>query len=91
MPVLTEFQLLCEQALTELVEYRGLEVSSRELVGNGETFIHIGLEGRDLEVWIYEDEVECRVGRRRRNFERAVFKDEEERVAAFVKSIEKDL
>jgi len=91
MPILTKFQLYCERALNELLEFRGIGVHSRALVGNGETYIHVRLEGRDMEVWIYDDEVELRAGRLRRNFESTVFKHDEERIAAFVKLIEEQL
>jgi hypothetical protein len=91
MPILTEFQRLSEAAITELLDFRGCELEGRELIGNGELFIHARIKDHDIELWIYEDETEVRSGRRRRNFESAVFKSETERIAAFIKSIEEDL
>ena len=91
MPMLTEFQRRCEEALSELLEYRGSRLGDREIVSNGETYIHAAVADRDLEVWIYDDEAEYRSGARRRNFEAAVFRDESERIASFVKEIQAEL
>ena len=88
MPLLTRFQLACEQALEELLEHRGLALSNRAIVSNGETFFHATITERDVEVWIYDDEAELHCGRNRRNFEAAVFADESERVAAFIKELD---
>jgi hypothetical protein len=60
-------------------------------VGNGETYVHAAVEGADLEVWIYDDEAEYRSGRERRNFEAAVFRDESERIACFIKEVQAEL
>lgn len=91
MPTLTDLQLRCEGALRELLEYRGIRLSSREVVGNGEAYIHATVDGKDLEVWIYDDEAEYRPGKKRRNFEAAVFRDESERISSFVKEIQTEL
>ena len=91
MPTLTEFQRRCEEALRELLEYRGARLGSREVVSNGEAYIHAAVEGADLEVWIYDDEAEYRSGRKRRNFEAAVFRDESERIASFIKAVQAEL
>jgi hypothetical protein len=45
MPPLTEFQRSCEEALRELLEYRGSRLGRREVVGNGEAFVHASVEG----------------------------------------------
>jgi hypothetical protein len=90
MPIFTEFQLRCEEALRELLEYRGMRLN-REVVGNGETYVHGAVEGTDVEVWIYDDEAEYRSGRKRRNFEAAVFRDESERIASFIKEVQAEL
>lgn len=90
-PILTDFQLHCERALRELLEYHGSRLSSRDVIENEETYIHAFVEGRDIEVWIYDDEAEYRSGRKRRNFEAAVFRDESERVASFVEEIQSEL
>ena len=58
MPTLTEFQQRCEEALRKLLEYRGARLSTREIVGNGETYVQAEVEDTDLEVWIYDDEAE---------------------------------
>lgn len=60
-------------------------------MGNGETYVHAEVEGTDLEVWIYDDEAGYRSGRKRRNFEAAVFRDESEQIASFVKEIQTEL
>lgn len=91
MPVLTDFQLRCEGALRELLEYWGIQLVSREVIGNGEAYIHAAVEGKDLEVWIYDDEAEYRSGSKRRNFEGAVFRDESERIACFIKEVQSEL
>ena len=91
MPTLTEFQHRCEEALSELLEYRSSSLSDREIVGNGETYIHATIADRDLEVWIYDDEAEYRSGPKRRNFEAAVFRDESERIASFIKEVQAEL
>lgn len=91
MPVLTPFQISCEEALSEMLEFQGTCLVRREVVGNGETYIHASVEGRDVEVWIYDDEAEYRSGRKRRNFEAAVFRDESERIASFLKDLEAEL
>ena len=91
MPVLTDFQVRCEESLVEWLEFRGMEFTSREVVSNGETYIHGSVAGADLEVWIYNDEAEYRTGRTRRNFESGVFRDESERVAMFLRYLQKDL
>jgi hypothetical protein len=90
MPIFTEFQLRCEEALREFLEYRGMRLN-REVVGNGETYVHGAVEGTDVEVWIYDDEAEYRSGRKRRNFEAAVFRDESERIASFIKEVQAEL
>jgi hypothetical protein len=90
MPIFSEFQLRCEEALRELLEYGGMRLN-REVVGNGETYVHGAVEGTDVEVWIYDDEAEYRSGRKRRNFEAAVFRDESERIASFIKEVQAEL
>lgn len=90
MPIFTQFQLRCEEALRELLEYRGMRLN-REVVGNGETYVHGSVEDADVEVWIYDDEAEYRSGRKRRNFEAAVFRDESERIASFIKEVQAEL
>lgn len=91
MTTLADFQLRCEGALRELLEYHGVRLSGREVVGNGEACIYEAVDGRDLEVWIYDDEAEYRSGDKRRNFEAAVFRDEAERIGSFVKDIQSEL
>jgi hypothetical protein len=86
METLTEFQVRCENALREIVARSDRQLS-REVFANGETYIHIAIEGTDVEVWIYDDEAEYRSGRKSRNFEAVVFRDESERIASFIAEI----
>jgi hypothetical protein len=91
MPKLTAFQLRCEKALLELLERHCIQLSSREVVSNGEASIHVVVDSKDLEVWIYDDEAEYSFGRKSRNYEAAVIRDETERVTLFIKHIQAEL
>jgi len=88
---LNDFQIRCREALDELLEHRRLRLEGSELVGNGERYFHAAVDGKDLEVWIYEDEAEYRSGEKRRNFELAVFRDESDRIACFIKELQREL
>lgn len=89
--MLTAFQRRCEEALGELLEHRGGRLGDREVVSNGQTYIHAAIADQDIEVWIYDDEAEYRSGARRRNFEAAVFDEESERIASFIMEIQAEL
>lgn len=91
MPILTRFQIRCREALDELLEHRHLQLRSSDVVGNGECYVHASVDGKDVEVWIYEDEAEYRSRGERRNFEAAVFRDESDRIASFIKDLQREL
>src|SRR5262249_39000364 len=91
MPVLTQFQLNCREALDELLEHEGVSLRSSEIVGNGECFIHAVVEGHDAEVWIYDDEAEYRVCGRHVNYEAAGYRSEPEQIGTFIRGLQKQL
>jgi hypothetical protein len=57
------------------------------VLANHETYVHVAIEGTDVEVWVYDDEAEIRSGRKSWNFEAAMFRDESERIASFIAAI----
>lgn len=91
MSKLTSFQIRCEDALAEMLEFHSKRLVSREINEDGEPYVHLVVEGDGIEVWLYDDEAEFHAGRRRRNYEAAVFRDEADRVASFVKDLEAEL
>lgn len=91
MEPLTDFQERCERALLALLEETHVRIRTREVVGNGETFVHLCLESKGIEVWLYDDEAEYRAGRKSRNFEAVAFRDAEGQIATFIQSLSKEL
>ncbi len=89
--MLTRFQERCESALSEMLRGRGESITSREVVGEDETYVHLVVGEGSLEVWLYDDEAEYQAGGRRRNFESAVFRDERDRIDSFVNALEDHL
>lgn len=88
--MLSRFQRECEESLREFVEFRGLRITQREVISNGEVFVVVSLD-ENAQVWIYVDEVEYCIGRRHRNFEAGVFREERARISAFLEHLSRDL
>lgn len=54
---LTDFQIECEGKLDSFLSgCVGIEVSNREISGEREKFIHINLNVKNIEVWVYRQE-----------------------------------
>ena len=88
---LTTFQVRCEDALSEILEFHGAQLVNREINRDGEPYVHAQIAGANIEIWLYCDEAEYRAGRKRRNYEEAVFGNETETILSFVKDLEKEL
>ena len=91
MPLLNEFQIRCREALDELLEHRNLRLRSSETVGNGELYIHSVIDRKDLGLWIYEDEIEFQSRGKRWNFEAVIYPEESDRIASFIKELQREL
>lgn len=91
MATMTNFQINCEKALLDLLRRLGCIIGDREILQNEEVILHFSIKDHDVEFWIYDDEVEYRSGRRRRNFEAAVFKDDAQRISKFIEYASIDL
>ena len=91
MALLTRFQRRCLEALDELLEHEAASLTTREVVSNGECLVHATVEGRDLEIWIYDDEAEFQVGGRGRHYESVVFRNEAERISSFIADLQREL
>lgn len=89
--VLTTFQVRCEDALWEALEFHGDRLLERRIVEDGEPFVHGQLDGGNIEIWIYADGAEYRAARKRRNYDVAVFGDEDETIHSFVSNVVREL
>ena len=91
MGELNTFQFECERFLMDLLDQRGFQIQAREVVGGTEKYVHLRIANSDLEVWIYEDEAEYRVGDKHYNFEFSYYRDESKLIESFIRGLAQDL
>jgi hypothetical protein len=84
---LTDFQIRCEQGLSNALQQVGRSIAGRMLDGQTETFITGNVSGLDLQFWIYEDGADFKSSRDSRHFERPDFDSLDELAVAFTASI----
>lgn len=89
--MLTDFQVRCERALLEALEFYGNRLVGRGVAEDGEPYIHGQIDGTNIEIWLYPDEAEYCAGRKRRNYEVPVFGDEDATIISFVEGITREL
>ena len=65
------------------LEFHGNRFAERRVAEDGEPFVYGQVDGLDIEIWLYPDEAEYRAGKKRRNYEVAVFGDERETITSF--------
>jgi len=84
---LTDFQIRCEQMLSDALQQIGRSIAGRILDGRSETYVTGGVSGSDLQFWIYEDGADFKSPRGSGHFERPDFDPPDDLAAAFTTSI----
>lgn len=84
---LTDFQIRCEQSLSDALQQVGRSIAGRILEGQSETYVTGGVSGSDLQFWIYEDGADFKSSRGSRHFEQPDFDSLDDLAAAFTTSI----
>lgn len=84
---LTDFQIRCEQRLSNALQQIGRSISGRILDGQSETFVAGSVSGTDLQFWIYEDGADFKSSACSRRFERHDFDSFSDLATAFTTSI----
>jgi hypothetical protein len=73
------------------LEFYGNRFAERRVAEDGEPFVYGQVDGLDIEIWLYPDEAEYRAGKKRRNYEVAVFGDERQTITSFVADVAREL
>ena len=84
---LTNFQICCEQRLSDALQQVGRAIAGRILDGQSETYVTGGVSGSDLQFWIYEDGADFKSSRGSGHFERPDFDSPDDLAVAFTASI----
>jgi hypothetical protein len=88
---LTQFQVESERCLRDTLDVVGFEIHDREILGDKIKCIHLKVRGADVEIWIFDNQVEYRLGRDQYNFEISYFRTPERTVQEFSTALRKDL
>jgi len=84
----TDFQIECEKRLSDFLNLdTSVETVSREMLGEREKYIHIKLNLRNVEIWIYGRECMFACAGNDVHFESADYADEERLIEDFLKSL----
>lgn len=91
MAELTPFQVEAERCLHDTLDLLGFEIQDREIMGDKIKCAHLKVRGADVEIWIFDNQIEYRLGRDQYNFEMSYFRTPERTVQEFSAALRKDL
>lgn len=84
---LTDFQIQCENNLSEALGKRGVALVNRHTDGKNETYITAEIPSAHIKVWIYENEAELTAGDKSYIFEAPDYPDEKVLVSKFIDAV----
>ena len=87
MKQLTEFQVECERELLAALAERSLTLVNRRTGGKNETYICAEIAGKELRLWIYEDEAMFKAGGKDYAYEAPDYQDKGLLISSFVAAI----